>query len=67
MPAATLTVKKAAAKIGCHPQWVHRLIDQGRLDAKKVDEDVVNSDYLVTVASIERYMKERKAAKSNEN
>lgn len=53
-----VTVREAARIAGCHPQWIHRLIYNGVLQARKIGPGV-NDDKLVNVASIDRYIRQR--------
>lgn len=58
MPKGSVTVNEAAERIGCHEQWVHKLIDRGDLKAEKIDPRVRNSPYLVNLASLNKYIAE---------
>lgn len=53
-----ISVTEAAAILDVTRQWIHKLIDQGRLDATRI-----GNQYVITRRSVEEYDQERKGSK----
>ena len=59
---STVTKREAADILGVHPSTVHRMIDNGRLEATRIGDGARPAMYLIRRSHVDRLARQRRAA-----